>query len=532
MKKEQLPLYCLLAAGLMLLTCGVTAYLVPDVPLVWQITGGLGIVLIGAYVYLAWEGLVRILSKKTTLYGLNSALMVCVLLAIVVVINLIIVKYDVKADFTKDKVHTFSDQTVKVLKGLKDDVKLRAFIVAMQQPQFQEILERYAYYSKHIKKELVDVHKEPMEVRRLEIKREGTIVVESGDRSEKVENLMGPDDPKLEEKISNAIIRVVKGGKRKLAFTTGHGEFLVSDNGRLGLSQIKEILSSSRYDVQEITLLDKEKIPDDIEILVIPAPSKPFMEHELKALEAYLDKGGKALFMMKPDSTPTLKPLLEKRGVDWRQGKAVFEMNILQKLLGGGPAMPIVTQYDRSHEITQTMQQLTVFHVASPVEKAKDAPKDLTVTSLFSSSPASLEGALDGDKIKVDQKKDRKGPLSLALAVAGKIASSKAETKEKQPAENESKAPEKQYRMVVVGDAEFIDNQFRQNGLNTDLFQNMLSWLAQEEDLISIRPKPSDMSSLEITEGRYRVVNLASVFFAPMLMFLSGIWVWFVRRRK
>ena len=85
--------------------------------------------------------------------------------------------------------------------------------------------------------------------------------------------------------------------------------------------------------------------------------------------------------------------------------------------------------------------------------------------------------------------------------------------------------------MVVVGDSDFA-TKARVDWESTPIsFQNMLSWLAHEEDLISIRPRPTDTSEFDITEERTRIINLCSIFVAPSLMFVAGIVMWARRRR-
>ena len=117
------------------------------------------------------------------------------------------------------------------------------------------------------------------------------------------------------------------------------------------------------------------------------------------------------------------------------------------------------------------------------------------------------------------------------MAVSGEAVN--AEAKPKLEDKKEGKEEEKpEFRMVVVGDADFASNYLQGNGRNADLFQNIMSWLSQEEDLIAIRPKPTNMSKFEITESRFPVINLASVIFAPLLMIFSALSVWFFRRRK
>jgi ABC-type uncharacterized transport system involved in gliding motility auxiliary subunit len=237
-------------------------------------------------------------------------------------------------------------------------------------------------------------------------------------------------------------------------------------------------------------------------------------------MEGFLKAGGKMLFMVEPTSPKSVRDFLLKFGADWKPQKVVLETNSLQQLAGGNPLTPIVTSYDRNHEITRESKQLTLFPISTPVEKAAKIPEGETITSLFSSSAKSLETDLQGDRVKVNQATDRKGPLSLALAISGPV-------KKKEESEKTL-----EFRLVVVGDSDFASNQARQFGMNADLFQNILSWLAQEEDLIAIRPKNAGESQFDITEQRSRVINLASIIIAPLVMFVSGIWVWISRRRR
>lgn len=497
-----------------------TAYLASEIPLVWQVLGGISLMLFVAHVLLNISSYKTIFQRKTTLLGLRSIINAVLVLAIVVVLNLIVGNYDLKKDITKNKIHTLSDQSIKVVEGLKSEVFLRAFVNPTQVQEFENIFSKYTYYSKQLKREFVDVDKDPLLVQKYNIRTAGTVVVESGDRNVRVENLSGPDDPKLEEKLTNAIIAVTKGGKKKLYALSGHGERLVSDTSREGFSEIKAALESGRYQVEEFSILEKGAIPADAEIIMVAGPKTEFMAQEYQAMEKFLLGGGKMLFMVEPTSPKSVRDFLLKFGADWKPKKVVLETNSLQQLAGGNPLTPIVNSYDRSHEITRDSKQLTLFPISTPVEKASKIPEGETVTGLFSSSAKSLETDLQGDRVKVNQATDRKGPLSLALAISAPI-------KKKEESEKT-----KEFRLIVVGDSDFASNQARQFGMNADLFQNMLSWLAQEEDLIAIRPKSASESQFDITEQRSRIINLASIVIAPLIMFVSGISVWVSRRRR
>lgn len=532
MDRNMLIIVSGIVALLMGIVGAVTAYLLPHIPLVWQVSLGISAVALIAYITLDRTAIFGTLARKNTRYGLNSVVMVFIGLGIAVMVNLIASKYDVKKDITKNKLHTLSDQTVKVLNGLTQDVNLKLFINPQQQLEFDRVLDKYMSQSKKLHKEIVDTDKDPMLVSKYAVKQLGTIIVESQSRTARVE-MPNPDDAKVEEKLTNAIIQVAKGEKKKIYFTTGHGERLVSDAGREGFSQVKETLEAGRYNVQELLLMEKDKIPTDAEIVVIAGAKSNFLDHELKMLESYVKGGGKLLAMVEPLGTPTLKPFLEGLGADWNPKKVIVETNPLQQLAGGNPLTPVVVSYDPSHEITREARQPTIFPIAAPIEKAKFVPAGANITTLFSTSNKSFESVLANNQVKVDQKGDRKGPLSLALAITGKVFDKKETEPAKTPdAKPEDAAKQAEYRVIVVGDSDFASNQARNYSMNSDMFQNMLSWLSHEEDLIAIRPKATDSSQFDITAERMRIIYLASIGIAPLLFFASAFAMWLSRRRR
>jgi ABC-type uncharacterized transport system involved in gliding motility auxiliary subunit len=534
MKQNKLSSLLQLAGWTSIALSGTCAYLLSIYPLVWKILLALGASGLISALWLKRVELQHTLSKRSTRYGLNSILMSLVVFAIVVVINLIALNHDIKTDITKNRVHTLSDQTIKVLKGLEREVTLRVFLAPTQMSEFTPALERYLYQTNKLKKEYVDLDRDPMAARKYEVRQAGTILVETDTRTSRVDGVSSPQDPKFEEKLTNAIIQAIKGDKKKIYFLTGHGEHLIADATGEGYSGMRDALASSLFNVEELLLLEKGKVPEDAEILILAGPRKDFFPQELALLDEYLKKGGKLFMMLEPESSKVLKPFLEKHGVVWSEGKVVQENNPAQALVGGNTLAPVVTSYDRSHEITREARQMSLFLMATPIEKSEKPPEGVSVSKLLSTSSRSREGTISGKQLAFGPK-DRQGPLTLALAITGKATAAvapKEESKDTKAPEAEApKAPE-EYRMVVVGDSDFGTNALRGQGMNSDLFQNMISWLAKEEGLISIRPKSTEEGSFDITEQRMKVIFYASVFFLPFSMFLSGLAVWLVRRKK
>ncbi len=505
-------------SGVFLFAALSCAVLWPIYPRLWQVNLCLAAALFVAELWLSRVRIGGALAKRTVRYGLNSIFMSILVLAIVVVINLIASKHDLKWDVSKNQVNTLSEQTVKVLKGLTQDIQFHLIVQPAEKSAYAALLDKYAYHSKHVIQDFVDADRDPVAISRFGVKGYGTIVVESKTRSAKIENLAGGvQDPKIEEKITNAIVQVEKGEKKKLYFVNGHGERLINDPSPEGFSETRDMLGVGRYVVEELNLLEKDKIPADAEILVIAGPRKDFMTHETTQLDAYVRGGGKVLWMLEPDSSKGLQPWLAKYGVAWTSGKAVAE-NDPRRRVQGSPIIPLIADYDSSSEITKDASQPggtrpSIFAVATPVEVAAKLPEGIQVKSLLRTSPMSRESSLVANRLNVNDKTDRKGPLSLAVSVEGK-------------------ADKKDYRMVVVGDANFGSNSIRNFGYNSDLLQNMLSWLAHEEDLISIRPKATDESHFDITEQRMRYIFFACTVLLPFAMLFCGIAVWLNRRRK
>lgn len=114
-------------------------------------------------------------------------------------------------------------------------------------------------------------------------------------------------------------------------------------------------------------------------------------------------------------------------------------------------------------------------------------------------------------EVKFDPKTDTAGPLSLGVAADKKVG-------------------DKDARLVVIGNSAFASNQW--NGLqhNGDLFFNTIDWLAQDENLISIRPKESADRHLTLTESQAAGLRWVDLIFVPGFVIVSGIFIWLKRR--
>jgi len=176
---------------------------------------------------------------------------------------------------------------------------------------------------------------------------------------------------------------------------------------------------------------------------------------------------------------------------------------------------------------------MTLFHMARSVEAGKGSVEGVSAQNLVQTSPqswAETDLTLKG-KIVFDEKKDRRGPISLA-AVATIRAPSPTPSPSPSPspgAEGETpKAPEG--RVVVVGDADFASNALLGFQGNQDFFLNTVAWLAEDADLISIRAKEPDDQRLFLTQVQQQNVKWIALALIPGFFVVMGIATWWRRR--
>jgi len=204
-----------------------------------------------------------------------------------------------------------------------------------------------------------------------------------------------------------------------------------------------------------------------------------------------------------------VKRFLARWGVELGDN-LVVELSPIGRLFGIGPEVPIIQQYE-PHPITRDLAGITtLFPLTRTVTPVKALPAGINVQPLAKTSPESWgetdRQALEQGTAKPDPQ-DPKGPLPVAAVV----------TKDKA-------------RIVVYGTSNLATNQFLNVQGNRDFFLNTVSWLAEEEDQITVRPKDTKQTPIFLSAQQGRVVALLPLVVLPGLVLAGGI-VTLIRRR-
>ena len=453
-------------------------------------------------------------SRGTFFVGV-SALSTAVVVALLVSANFIVAKNPKTWDLTKNKIHTLSPDTEKTLQGLKSDVMVTAFYTSTE-PQFAaltDLFQRYAAKSEHFKYEFVDPIKDPLKLKEFNVRSDGArVVVKMGNTESRFQEIS-------EEALTNALVKVTHSATKKVYFTTGHGEADPDDASELGLSQIKKRMDNEGLQAEKLNLASSPEIPADVELLVVAGPLKPFQPSEAQTVQKFLDAGGRAFIMVEPPPVDSgLDAVLKAYSV---LAEPAIVVDPVSRVAVGSELAPLVQSYNAESEIVRNFNLNTVFPTARPLTVLREEggqgvqakPVALSMPTAWAETDFQGKPQREGKKV---------GPLPLMVQVT-----------------KDTKAPEAgvtkrsdQARLVVAGDRDFATNKYVAIGGNEDLFLNSVSWLAEQTERITIRPKMRDASRLYLTPSQQATIFILAIDVIPVTLLGIGLAVWLARRSK
>jgi ABC-type uncharacterized transport system involved in gliding motility auxiliary subunit len=453
------------------------------------------------------------LKARQTKYAAYATIYIAVVVAVIVVINLFADRYNKSYDATANKRYSLSEQTAKIVKGIKQDATITYFNQNGRFRDGKDLLDEYENLSPKVHVKYVDPDKNPQEARLAGIKNYGTAIVQIGLKKEEAKSM-------TEEGITGAFIRDLKSNTRTVCFVTGSGEHQIDDSDREGLSHFKDLLAKDEYESKSIDLLQKAEVPGDCTTLIVAGPTRNYEQPEVDAIKKYVEDGGRAFFMLDPPlklgrseiaDNDALTNLLATWGVTL-QKDLILDLNPIGQLVGLGPQVALVTSYGSQPIVSEMKGETTGFPLSRSLE-IKNTGKT-SVEKLFDSSGNSFATMnLSSPAVDARDPKNKKGPLTLAAA--GTYNTGKENS---------------QGRFVVIGGSAWAANRFINFNGNNDFALNAVNWLSSDEDLISIRPKPQEDRRITMTQAQMNVVRATSLFVLPLVVVVAGVGMWWKRR--
>ncbi|MDD1616789.1 MAG: ABC transporter [Methylococcaceae bacterium NSP1-2] len=436
---------------------------------------------------------------------LKNTLITLVLVSLIGGLAALTHRFTGQIDITSNASNTLSDTSQKILATLSDKVEITAYLKkdATIRLQIEQLIARYQDHKANINLTFVDPASIPEKTRELNIGSEGGILIEYQGR---LERLVFIDEASL----TNALLQLANANERWVSFLSGHGERAPDGIANFDLGSFGKALDQHKIKAQPLNLATVQAIPHNSNLLVISAPAVPLMEGELTLIKQYIDKGGNLLLLTDPNNA-NLNPLLDMLGVRVLAGTLVDGQS---KLYGiDDPSFVLASEYTK-HPITKGFKTITVYPATAALEV--DATSPFKAEALLSSAKQSwTETNVIAGKIRFDAGGvEKAGPLNFAYALTRTINK------------------DTEQRIVVVGDGDFLSNTYIGNVGNLDMGLRMVNWLIHDDKFIDIPAKTTPDSNLQLSPTAIAVLSFGFLIILPVLLLVTGFFVWRRRNRR
>jgi ABC-type uncharacterized transport system involved in gliding motility auxiliary subunit len=503
-QKPQKYLKYALWIGLFLLVMGITAGLVsnswPGVPLV--------LITVGAVLLLVWlifsGGMREFWGQRSTQANTSAVLTTLIVVGLFLLLNLLGTRYNQRLDLTENQVFTLAPQTLQLVNGLNQPVKVWIF-EPTPNPQDRELLESYRRQNPQFSYQYVDPQAQPGLVEKFGVQQPGEVFLEKGDRRQRIVTL-SEAERLTEQRLTNSLVQITSDRPIKVYFLQGHGERSLQA-GQGSITQASDGLTQEAFTPEPLNLAQADKVPDDATVLVLAGPQRKLLEQEVTALRDFSKRKGGLFVMVDPQTDPGLDEVLK----DW--GVTFGDRVIVDPEGGQQAAITIVTDYG-PHPITEKLGNgISFYPLARPLILKTPAGVQGGPILLTSDRVQGQRIGADG-QLTFDPAVDPQGVLTVGAALS-------------RPATGGGES-----RLVAIGNSSFITDGAIEQQLNKTVFLNSVAWLSQEENRqsLAIRPKQPNNRRILFSPQQTLALVLGSLVFLPLIGVFMAIGVWWRRR--
>jgi len=506
-----------------------------------------------------------------------------IVLAILVLLNFVSVRFFGRIDMTRTGLFTLADASKSLMRNLDDKVTVKAYFTEdLPSPYnnhrrllLDQLNEYRAYAKGNLQFDFIDptddkgkqeAQQQGISPVQVQVVKEDKFEVKQAfmgmvflyeDRKEVIPVVQNPST--LEYEISSTIKRLTTRTQKKIGFLAGHGEPGLQELGR-----VQEMLRR-QYELAPVDVSKGKSVPPDIAALVVMAPSTPLPESDKYQIDQYIMGGGRVAFLMnRVDANlqnrygrvleVNTDDLLQQYGVrvnpDLVRDLQCASVTIVQQQFGFNmqsqvpfPYLPLVSNFSKNSVMVKDLRNLVLFFTSS-LDTTGAAAKGIRVDVLASSSKEAgrQTGMFAFDPLqRYTREEFREKEIPLAVSLQGKFASlyagKSAPVDTAAGAIMTTAAPlpaSPDTRLVVVGDGDFARDQFMGGSKDNLAFMaNMIDYLVDDAGLITIRSKDASFAPLDVvSDGTKKAVKYANLVVPPLLVLLYGAVRWRMRKAR
>jgi len=439
--------------------------------------------------------------------AVQSGIFVVLLALLTALLAWVAHEYRAEKDVTRSARNSLSAATIGALQQMQGPVRVTAYAVRQDaggtniHKLIEERVRTYQRAKRDLELQLVDPREQPKLAAEAGLRTPNALVIEYQRRQEQI-----PLSEFNEQNFANALVRLLRGANSLVLWLDGHGERKLDGPANHDLGNFGLQLREKGFSVSSINLGVAQEVPANAALLVVTQPQVDLQPAEIEKLLNYINRGGNLLWLIDAEPLRGLQPLAEKLGLVLTPG-TIIDPALAPR--SGPPVFAVAANYAR-HVVVGSLQYNTLFPHARQI--GADDGAGWRVTPLIDVAPRGWveTGKLDA-KATFDKSRDFPGPINIASAFERTVG-------------------DREQRVIVVGTGHFLSNSFLGNGGNLALGTAMFNWLAGEDALVTIDPRPAADTRLDIDSMHLYLIAFVVLILLPLVFAVTGIVVWWRRR--
>jgi hypothetical protein len=442
--------------------------------------------------------------------GSASLLLSALVLVALVGLNVVASRGTQTLDLTRSGINTLAPQSVLAAKRLDSDLLVIGLFgsgLGNGQTEAEALVGLYQAQSPRIVYRSGSFDTDVADVRKYSVKEPDTLVLDHRGKTQLLTQAL-----QTEQDFTSALLKLESDRVPVVCWPAGLGGRSLSDASPTGYSSMVDILARNNFETRDLLIVDVTSIPADCDEVALIAPAVPLASSSVKAIDDYLAAGGSLLiagdpWSQTPDAAASLSDVLKPYGLGF-SGALVVEPDPSRAF---DLITPAAFTYGKS-PITRDIQGIASFF---PQTTAIVGTPDASATAVVIASTTSSSYTISAPRQDLARRAtDAPGPFTIMETL-------------------EIPSGQKKARIAMVGTTGFAENRVlppSSSDANLELVLGTFQWLAREDALISLPPKPPRALPLTLTQQDQGAIIFTTIFLMPGLMVFGGVMVWWRRR--
>lgn len=437
-----------------------------------------------------------------------------ILILIVVLAAWLTTRWNISFDISSQQSNSLTNSSIELLKRIQGPIVVKAFIADRPNAKpgknnvsakkarklIKEFFTRFKKHKPDLSLEFINHKQDVKAATQYGVVTSQAVIIEYNKQSKALKRLD-------QFTFIYTLLRLQNKQQSWIVFTEGHGERSPHQKGNSSLSDLGDLLTLRNNNIQGLNLKKHGQIPNNTRVLVIASPTKAFSFQAVGAIMRYVNRGGNLLWLHDPHNKSGLELLANKLGITIPPGLIITHNRKHKKTLA------LILSNFPANRLTQKLQgHQTLFPQVSVVQANKNSPFKVTPLLVSDNKSWNETSNNKNQPLQFDaNSKDLKGPLTFGLSLSRTMVKSN-----------------KQQRIVVIGDSDFLSNGFmgpgaNRRGVNLSLAMNIFAWLGQRDELIDVdRPIVSD-NILHLSSFSALSLFILFSFILPIPFLIFGV---------